>query len=265
MNTLTKIKFLILLFLINSILIFSNQGENLLLRFSPPPNFDRLECERGSFGEFLRTLPLKNAYSDVKLYDGRTKSNKVWSAVFDIPILEKDLIQCADAVIKLRAEYLYQKKEFDKIVFTLTNKMVVPYKKFVEGYRVKINGNRTFWVKTEKEGENRKVFDEYLEFIYNYSGTVSLTYDTFKVKIDEIEIGDIFLKSGNPGHCVIVVDLAKNKSGEKVMLLAQSYMPSQEIHILKSFEPFSPWYKVEDKILKTPEWTFDKGSLRRFK
>jgi hypothetical protein len=49
------------------------------------------------------------------------------------------------------------------------------------------------------------------------------------------------------------------------MLIAQSYMPSQEIHILKSFEEFSPWYKVEEKELHTPEWTFPKGSLRRFK
>ena len=48
------------------------------------------------------------------------------------------------------------------------------------------------------------------------------------------------------------------------MLLGQSYMPSQEFHILKSYESISPWYYIEDDILETPEWTFNKGSLVEF-
>jgi len=48
------------------------------------------------------------------------------------------------------------------------------------------------------------------------------------------------------------------------MLLGQSYMPSQEFHILKSYENINPWYFVEDEVLKTPEWTFEKGSLMEF-
>ena len=77
--------------------------------------------------------------------------------------------------------------------------------------------------------------------------------------------GDFFIYGGSPGHVVLVLDIAINKiTGKRIMLLGQSYMPSQEFHILKSYEKISPWYYIEDDILETPEWTFDKGSLMGF-
>jgi hypothetical protein len=62
--------------------------------------------------------------------------------------------------------------------------------------------------------------------------------------------------------------MAENKvSGEKIFLLAQSYMPAQDIHILKNPENGggNPWYSVNfgDKLI-TPEWEFTRGNLRRF-
>jgi hypothetical protein len=88
------------------------------------------------------------------------------------------------------------------------------------------------------------------------------------VPIDQIEIGDVFVRGGSPGHAVIVVDLAADKAtGKKVFLLAQSYMPAQDIHVLKNpADPkLSPWYASDfGEILETPEWTFSKGELMRF-
>mgnify|MGYP000471731144 CR=1 FL=1 len=85
----------------------------------------------------------------------------------------------------------------------------------------------------------------------------------------EIEIGDVFIKGGFPGHAVIVVDMAINKTNqEKVFLLAQSYMPAQELQILKNpnNQEISPWYRVSEISgeLRTPEWTFKKTDLKRF-
>lgn len=67
---------------------------------------------------------------------------------------------------------------------------------------------------------------------------------------------------------MIVVDLAiDSTAGKKAVLLAQSYMPAQEIHILNNprADNMNPWYVVngEDKLY-TPEWTFAWSELRRF-
>jgi hypothetical protein len=76
-----------------------------------------------------------------------------------------------------------------------------------------------------------------------------------------------FVHGGLPGHAVIVVDVAVNeKTGDKIFMLAQSYMPAQEIHVLRNFSSeFSPWYVENfEEELETPEWTFDPGELMRF-
>lgn len=62
-----------------------------------------------------------------------------------------------------------------------------------------------------------------------------------------------------------MVDLAKNNSGKKVFLLAQSYMPAQDIHILKNYSHSGtgPWYAAApDAILETPEWRFQTRQLK---
>lgn len=86
--------------------------------------------------------------------------------------------------------------------------------------------------------------------------------------LEDMKIGDVFLKGEDPGHCVIVVDMAENRTtGEKLFMLAQSYMPAQDIHILKNprNEEISPWYPVAfGETLNTPEWSFNKNQLVRF-
>jgi len=88
------------------------------------------------------------------------------------------------------------------------------------------------------------------------------------VNIEDLQIGDIFIKGGTPGHAIIVVDMAIDKStNKKVFLLAQSYMPAQEIQILKNpADPMmSPWYSTDiDYALWTPEWRFTRDDLKRF-
>jgi hypothetical protein len=89
-----------------------------------------------------------------------------------------------------------------------------------------------------------------------------------KVSLEDIQIGDVFIKGASPGHTVIVVDMAKNKStGELIFLIAQSYMPAQEIHLLKNLQndSISPWYPVNfGDTLNTPEWDFSRDQIKRF-
>ncbi len=80
---------------------------------------------------------------------------------------------------------------------------------------------------------------------------------------------DIVIQGGTPGHDIIVMDMAiDNKTNKKLFLLAQSYMPAQEIQILTNpkEESISPWYSLDfHDYLVTPEWSFTKTELKRFK
>ena len=63
-----------------------------------------------------------------------------------------------------------------------------------------------------------------------------------------------------------VVDVAEDRAGRRAVLLAQSYMPAQDIHVLRNPKtPENPWYVINgDEPLTTPEWDFAAGALRRF-
>jgi hypothetical protein len=61
--------------------------------------------------------------------------------------------------------------------------------------------------------------------------------------------------------------MAQNPAtGQQVYLLAQSYMPAQEIQLLinPNNASISPWYELKNETIETPEWTFEPVDLRRF-
>lgn len=247
--------------------IINSKGNTIMTRFDTPEGFQRADAEEGSFASYLRNLPLKPHGSKVMYYDGGTKSRNVHDAVIDIDVGKRDLQQCADAVMRLRSEYLYGKKQYDKIHFNFTNGFNADYSKWRDGYRITVSGNRAGWVKRSGFSSDYKVFRDYLDMVFAYAGTISLSQELNMVAVEDMQIGDVFIQA-NPGHCVIVVDMAQNMTtGEKIFMIAQSYMPAQDIHILKNpgKENISPWYSADfGRVLDTPEWTFYKDDLKRF-
>jgi len=211
-----------------------------------PAGFKRVETVKDSFGSWLRNISLKKD-KQVYLYNGRLKKNQsAQFAVLDIPVGKKDLQQCADAVIRLRAEYFYSYKRFSEIKFT--------------------DNAGTDYLLTDKA--NRTKFEDYLERVFGWCGSASLEKQLKPVDtISQVLPSDVFIRGGFPGHAMIVMDAAVNNKGEKIFLLAQSYMPAQDIHIVKNpmDSKLSPWYKADDaNEIFTPEWKFYKNQLRRW-
>ncbi len=243
-------------------------GKTIQERFLPPSGFERLAVNQSSFAYFLRNFNLKPDGSEVYYYNGQAKHNEVHAAVLDIDAGENDLQQCADAVMRLRAEHLYQQKAFDRIHFNFTNGFRCDYNKWKVGNRIKIKGNKTWWAMSSKPDNSYASFRKYMDQVYMYAGTASLEKELKSVAIENMKIGDVFIIGGFPGHAVIVVDMVENrKTKEKLFMLAQSYMPAQDIHVLlnPNDTQLSPWYSLNfGETLKTPEWTFSSKDLKRF-
>ncbi len=267
--------FILILFLfciqISSESIFIDaKGKVIKERFRVPKGYKRIKSIDNSFAEYLQNLPLKRHGTKVMLFNGKIKTPEdVYDAVIDIDVGEKDLQQCADAVMRLRAEYLYSKGRYEDIHFNFTNGFSADYSKFALGNRINVKGNSVTWKKTSDKDYSYETFRKYLDIVYSYAGSASLSKELISVKnFADIKIGDVLIQGGFPGHAVIVVDMAKSiDSGEKIFLFAQSYMPAQDIQILKNpeKEELSPWYSsnILDTIV-TPEWEFKKTDLKRF-
>lgn len=244
-------------------------GMSVEARFAPPPGFAREPVAADSFAAFLRRLPLKAHGEPVRLYDGRVKANAgVYAAVVDLPIGRRDLHQCADAVMRLRAEYLFAQGRFDDIRFRFAGGFRAEYSRWRRGERIVVSGNSVRWVSGGERGDGRPSFWRYLETVFAYAGTASLARELLPAVALAPGSGDIFIQPGHPGHAVIVVDAAvDHASGRRVFLLAQSYMPAQEIQILQNPDDprLSPWYPAAfGDVLVTPEWTFRAADRMRF-
>ena len=192
--------------------------------------------------------------------------NDWYIAKFDYDIGAKDLHQCADAAIYLNAKYHYDKNNLSKVKYHFTNGYMYSYSDFEE--------NKVPDCREDKNWECELVYketnnlNEYLDIVWNYAGSYSLEkYDTYQVDLKNIQPGDIFIYGGFPGHVVSVVDVIINKNGQKKFMLAQSYMPAQEQHILLNpTKKFSVWHDLNtNKNIITNGGTFNKYQLRRFK
>ena len=244
--------------------------ENQILDIPAPDHYQRISYMGDTFQQWLRALPLKPDDHEGTLYNGKSKCNQsAHYSILNIDVGTRNLQQCADAVIRLHAEFHYSKNQFNHIIYSFTNEEPVPYRKWINGYRPRVRGNRVFWTKTATPDSSYKTFRSYLDMIFTYAGSFSLSKELLLVSaLENIRIGDVFIHGGFPGHAVIVVDVAAHReTGKKIFLLAQSYMPAQEIHILKNpiNNGLNPWYQTkEGESLNTPEWTFQWSDLKRF-
>lgn len=243
-------------------------GKTVETRFALPHGFVRTKVDSTSFAAWLRRLSLHPDGYPVHLFDGRVKSRSdVYCAVLDLDVGRRDLQQCADAVIRLRAEYLFSQKRYDDIHFRFTNGFRAEYARWRRGERIRVEGNRVHWVGGSRASDAYPEFRRYLDMVFAYSGSASLERELYAVEPTALQPGDVWIEGGYPGHAVIVLDVIKHpESGACRFLLAQSYMPAQEIHVLKNPANGGPWYSIAEmgELLETPEWTFEKNQLRRF-
>ena len=109
--------------------LINKEGMTIKDRYLPIEGYIRVEYEEGSFAEFLRNQKLKPYGEKVLYYDGSQKPAKgIYDSVFDVDIGNRDLHQCADAIMLLRAEYLYSQGLYDEISFN-----------FVSGFKAEYN------------------------------------------------------------------------------------------------------------------------------
>lgn len=244
--------------------IINPGGQTIAERFQVLKGYKREKTEAGTFAHFLQNLPLKPEGTKVKYYDGRTKNKKVYLAVADYPLGNRDLQQCADVVIRLRAEYLYENNRQDEIHFNFVSGFNAEFSKWSSGKGISVNGNTVSWTTNRNNNDSYESFQKYLDMVYAYASTLSLEKELVQKPFEEIAIGDVFIQAGSPGHCVIVVDMAINKTtGDKILMLAQGYMPAQDIQILIGDEENSPWFSanIEEELI-TPEWVFETTDLK---
>lgn len=240
------------------------EGDTIRTRFRPPQGYERKQAD--GYGEFLRDQKLLPDGSPILLYNGEEAFIQSWhAAVLSLSVGDRDLQQCADAALRLRCEYLYSIGEYKKINYHLTNGDEFPYSKWREGYRLEVDGNTTRMVKKAQPDGSYEAFYDYMQVLFNYASTRSLYPESTVIPRQDIQPGDLLIFSGSPGHCIIVMDVCENGLGEKAILLGQSNMPAQQVHILRPPYTDQPWMFLNELWgrIQIMSWGFTDENIRR--
>ncbi len=244
-----------------------NPKANILKdRLLPISDFKRVETPANSWENFLQNLKLQDFGKPILKYDGsETSDQKHHVGILTYDIGTTDLQQCADALIRLRAEYLFKNEKYSDIHFRFTSGDNYAWESYAKGIRPIINGNSVRFSQSASTNQlnNYQEFRKYLDIIYTYAGTISLPRDLKEDRNKkEFEIGDLIITPGSPGHVVMVVDKIDN-GDQKRYALIEGYTPAQSIHILS--ENANPWFdlKISDNV-PTPRYYFKNAVIKHF-
>ncbi|HEX8702413.1 MAG TPA: DUF4846 domain-containing protein [Myxococcaceae bacterium] len=235
--------------------------------FPPPPGYTRVEVESGTFGAWLRGLPLRPAGTPVRDFQGGeilAGDDARLAAVAELDVGTKNLQQCADSIIRLHAEWLWAQGQKDRIRYRFTSGHPASWTQYAAGDRARISGSKVSWVRSAAADSSRASFRAYLDLVFTYAGTLSLQVEKNQPLRESVRPGDFFVLGGSPGHAVLVLDVAHNEAGERVALLGQGFIPAQDFHVLSPPGQDGPWFPLQGEEVATPFWKpFPWSSLRR--
>ena len=214
--------------------------------YPPPPGASRVPGD--AFATHLAGLPLLDADRPIRTHDGRTVHHH--GHVIDLPMVSGDLQQCADSILRVRAEFLRARGE--DVLFHATSGDPMPWSRYRDGERARDVGNKLAWSTASPAS-----WDTYLTALFLWAGTASLAaHDT--VADDTPHPGDLLVQGGFPGHAVLLLDVATRDDATYV-LIAEGFMPAQEFHI--ELGPHAGWWLWDDGV-RLPHWDLPEKYLR---
>jgi hypothetical protein len=234
--------------------------------FPPPAGCARVEAAEGTWGHWLRHLPLRRAGTPVVTGGGWTVisgRSPHLAGVVDLDVRRNQ--ECADIIFRLRAEYLRWAGRDDEIAFSASGGRLA-WAEWKRGIRPHPVGNRLRFRRTAAPDASRASFDRYLAAVFRWCGTLTLARDSRRGDPADIQIGDLFVHGGSPGHAVLVVDLARDRAGKQAALLLEGYMPAQSAY-LPAPDAETAWFDLDPHLpVDTPRYgAFEWSELRRFR
>ncbi|WP_224364751.1 DUF4846 domain-containing protein [Hyalangium versicolor] len=234
--------------------------------FPPPSGYTRVAVESGTFGAWLRGLPLRPEGTPVRDFQSGqvlAGDDPRLAAVAELEVGSANLQQCADSIIRLHAEWLWAQGQKERIAYRFTSGDLASWPRYAAGERAKISGSKVKWARTASADSSRASFRAYLDLVFTYAGTLSLQAEKKHPSREDVRPGDFFVLGGSPGHAVLVLDVAVNAEGQRVALLGQGFIPAQDFQVLSPAQD-GPWFSLNGDEVATPFWKpFPWSALRR--
>lgn len=216
-----------------------------------------------SWAYFLQHLSEKQGL--IVDYKGRPVADQEKNfSLLTYDVGKRDLQQCADALIRLRAEYLFSQQRFEEIRFRFTDGTLYPFSAYLHGRRPVPDGNRVRFITTQASSFTYRHLRNYLDLVYAYAGTISLARELKQT--ETFTIGTVVITPGSPGHCLIITDMAITPAGDTLHKLVEGFSPAQSIYVLRNGEEpqLGFWHRLKKGVIRTASYTFHTYEMKSF-
>ena len=219
--------------------------------YPPPAGTQRLAGD--AFATWLGAMRVLPPSVPVRTHDGKVVAGHKGARVIDLPMVPGNLQQCADALIRVRAEWL--RATGGEVMYHATSGDPIPWTRWQAGERPFEQGRGLAWRPGDRGG-----WEAYLAAVMRWAGTASLAaYDTDAVQ--NPKAGDVLVMGGYPGHAVMLLDVVKRGS-DHLALIGESYMPAMNFHVEPG--PIDGWWSLNEGV-RLPHWDMRGAPLRRWK
>ncbi|HJW17383.1 MAG TPA: DUF4846 domain-containing protein [Flavisolibacter sp.] len=216
-----------------------------------------------SWEYFLQHLPITEGV--VVDYKGNPIANQdKQSGIIPYDVGSRDLQQCADALMRLRAEYLFGQERNSAIGFHFTDGQYYSFADYCNGKRPVAKGNTVQFIQSIPVPVSHNALRSYLDIVYTWAGTISLYH--YLKPANDFGVGVIIITPGSPGHCCIIIDEKLSSKGERLFKLVEGYTPAQTMYVVSNpiHPSISPWYALRKGTITTASYQFENYALRRF-
>lgn len=218
---------------------------SLASRFPPPRGAECVPLTAGSWGDWLRGLPMLPPGAPVRFAEGQPLPalRLPWVAgVADLDVRRHQ--ECADTIFRLRLEFLRQAGRERELVVPTGGGDPLSWARWQQGFRLRLVGDRLRLVRDAAPDASRASFDRYLASVFLWCGTYSLEEMSRPVPPAQLAVGDILVRPGSPGHAVLIADLARTPNGRLHALILQGHMPAQSAQISRA-SLRGAWYPLD--------------------
>jgi hypothetical protein len=242
--------------------------QSVASRFPPPRGMRCVELAPGSWGAWLRGLPMQPPASPLRIYAGMAYPAVVtpWIAgIVDLDLRHGQ--DCSKTVLRLRLEYLRQAGRATEISVPTGEGDPLTWTQWARGWRPHPHGSRILVsAGGAPPDDSRASFDRFLGCVRLWCGTYQLEQDGRPVAPGDIQVGDFFVRPGAPGHTVLVTDLARDRRGRLYALILQGALPAQSAQILRP-RPGQVWFLLDptQPVVLPGCKPFPWNTLRRFR
>ena len=256
--------------LVLTVFVISGASAQNTIADIPPASegFNRVNADRNSFAHWLRRQKLKPAGSPVLDYRGREYkkgSDSTVAFVMDMNIINRRTEQCMDILVRLYSEYLWQSTQTESAAFPLPGGSLLHWSAWKEGWRPEFKGIDLKMIKKAASDTSLSNYESYLRTIYAESHTQQFYHAYERIEPKKVLPGDFIVIKGSKSHAVMIVDVALDSLGNKMVLVGHGDTPACQFYLLNNGD--SPWFPVQISEIFLPlpiKRKMSWAELRRF-